>query len=329
MKIGSKTLKEAVALLIATFLVISTVAMADTSKPTLSSEKINTAFASPLMGETELKYYTSEEDLSYVIGVGGGTPPYYWASAIRLTQDEMMDYQSWNLTKVVVYLSCDTQPEVYADLVIYGEGTPTQPGKEIYRKDDLYFDATSRYEIDIDAPIPLSEHNEIWIAMWWTQTIEGPGIPYTDTGPAVDQKGDWVNIGSGWIELQQAGNPPLDYNWGMGGIIECEGSYTTLGITEPTGPIGVKTGIKNTGESTAENVTYELTVKGGILGLINKTITGTVTALDVNKEEPISTGLIFGLGRIDITITADADNADPVSKSYSGLVLGLFVLGIQ
>jgi hypothetical protein len=328
MKIGTKILKEAAVLLLAAVLVVSTVAIADTSEPTLSSEKVNTTFGNPIMDEIEIKYY-DEDNLIHVIGVEGGTPPYYWASAVRFTQDELMCYASWNLTKLVVYLSTDNgQSEVEADLVIYGEGTPTWPGDEIYREDDLFYDASGRYEIDIAPPIPLSEHNELWLAMWWTQTEEPAYIPVTDDGPAVDQKGDWCNLGSGWAELQNWG---LDYNWGMGGIIEGEGTTcTTLGITDPTGPIGVSTGIKNTGDYPAENVVYEFTVQGGILGMIDKNITGDVASLDIDAEEPLSSGIIIGLGNVDINIMADADNAfDPVSKSKSAFVLGFLVLKIQ
>ena len=166
--------------------------------------------------------------------------------------------------------------------------------------------------------------------MWWEQTEEPAYIPFTDDGPAVDEKGDWCNLGGGWQELQYQGSPPLDYNWGMGGIVEGEGTtFTTLSITDPTGPIGVSTSIKNVGENPAENVVYEFTVKGGILGMIDKNITGDVASLAIGAEEPLSTGIVIGLGSVDINIMADADNADAVSKAKTAFVLGILVVRIQ
>lgn len=326
-----KILGKASILLIAAFLIFSSVAIADLSGTTFKTEKANITNNPNPLSDVEEIYYYDPGTLIHVIGLGGGTPPYYWASAVRFTQDELAQYATWNLTKVAVYLSCDNgQTEVYADLVIYGEGTSHSPGSEIYREDDLYFDVSDRHEIDIATPIPISDHNELWIAMWWEQTEEPAYIPVTDDGPAVDEKGDWCNLGSGWQELQYQGSPPLDYNWGMGGIVEGEGTiWTELGFTVPTGPIGVSTGIENTGENPATNVEYEFTVIGGILGMINKNITGTVAEIAIGGSEGLTTGLILGLGSVDISISADADNADPVSASYSALVLGPFVLRIE
>jgi hypothetical protein len=69
---------------------------------------------------------------------------------------------------VVVGLSCDNgQEEVYSRLVIYGEGTPTRPGSIIYEKPDLYFDTSDWHIIEVDTPIALDDHDEIWVSMEW------------------------------------------------------------------------------------------------------------------------------------------------------------------
>jgi len=330
MKKTNKILSEAVVLLITAVLITSMSAVvADTPENiTISSVKTSAIVGDlPTIGEVELSYY-NPDTLMNVIGLSGGTPPYYWASAIRLTQDELGAYAGWDLTKVIVALSVDNgQTEVWADLVIYGEGTPTAPGSIIYEENDLYFDATQFYTIDLTDAIALDDHDEIWIAMWWEQTEEGAFIPYADEGPAVDGKGDWVSMGSGWSELQTHGTPPLDYNWGMGGIIE--GSNAELSIINVKGPIGVNAGIKNAGEVAANNVEYTIDVTGGILGGVNVSVPDSIATIAVGAEEAISSGIFFGFGKIDIVITASADNAVEVTATKSGFLLGFLVIGVK
>jgi hypothetical protein len=328
MKKTNKILSEAVVLLITAVLITSMSAVvADTPENVISSVKTSAIVGDlPTIGEMELSYY-NPDTLQNVIGLSGGTPPYYWASAIRLTQDELGAYAGWDMTKVIVALSCDNgQTEVWADLVIYGEGTATAPGSIIYEEIGLYFDATEFYTLELTDVIALDDHAEIWIAMWWEQTEEGAYIPYCDEGPAVDEKGDWANLGSGWAELQNL-NPDLDMNWGMGAIIE--GTNAELSIINVKGPIGVNAGIKNAGEIAAENVEYSMTITGGLLGRVNVSVEDSIATIAVGAEEAISSGIFVGFGKIDIVITASADNAVEVTATKSGFLLGFLVIGVK
>ncbi len=326
-----KILGEAAVLLIAAFLILSTSAvMANTSQnsvaTTITIEKTITIPRSPLsMDEEALFFYDPNTFPTTGVGLQGGGP-YSWKTAIRLTSDELAQYAGWNVTAIRVYHGEDAF-EHWGDVIVYDEGTPTQPGT-ILTSEPYHFDLVDWFRIDLTSPVPIDGSTDLWIACAW-ETDEDDFPAVLDAGPEVPTKGDWIYMNSIWQECATFG-PPFNANWGIEAIVEGTGTiWTELSITVPTGPIGVSTSVKNIGENPATNVEYELTVIGGILGLINKTITGTVTELAIGAEEGFTTGLILGLGSVDISISANAENADPVSASYSALVLGPFVLRIE
>jgi hypothetical protein len=331
MKTNSILSKAGVLLLAAVFILSSTAVMADTHKNTpLAAEDAEVVLGN--MGtlprdEEEIKYY-NPDTLTHVIGLSGGTPPYYWYSAVRFTQEELLPYAGWDLVRVLVTLSCDNgQTEVYANMTIWEGGTATAPGSIIYEDNGLYFDATGFYEIELTTPIALDDIDEqLWIGFEWEQTEEGAFIPFTDDGPAVAGKGDLVsqNGGASFGTLSGYG---LDYNWGMGAIVSGTGK-AELAIQNVAGPIGVSADVKNIGEGPATDVEYTMTVQGGILGRIDKSASGTAAELAPNGVATVSSGIIFGLGKITIEVTANAANAVEVTETFSGTVIGPLVIGL-
>ena len=247
----NKILSKAVVLCITAVLILTTVAIADTNEENVALNKTTRVVGNlpPIdKGEVELSYY-DPATLQNVIGIGGGTPPYVWQSAIRLTAEELGPYAGGELTEAIVLPSVDNgEPEIYAKLIIYGEGSATAPGSILFEDDTLYFDTTDFYEIPIDPPIALNDHNEIWIACEWEQIFEGTFVAYADNGPAVDGKGDWAYFNSAWSELQIYG---LDYNWAMGGIVE--GNFVDLACDGTLSWKGVESGATVTSTITVEN----------------------------------------------------------------------------
>ena len=319
-------MRKAGILLIAAFFVISSSAViADTAEKTTLSVIENTFIGSSPQGERgeeEISYYIG--DLVSAVGISGGSgPPFYWKSAIRLTQDELAAYAGWDLIAVVVAHSGDEEPEHWGEIIIYGEGTSTEPGTQI-TNESYYFDEPAGWErVDLTTPVPIEDHDEIWVACSW-ESWEPDHCAYIDAGPAVDEKGDWIYLNNIWQELQ----PSIDANWGMGAIVEGEGK-AELAILNVKGPIGVKAEVKNIGDADANNLEYTMNVTGGILGLIDKTIDGTKTLLGSGTAESISSGLILGFGKIVIEITANAANANEITETKEGLVLGILVIGIK
>jgi hypothetical protein len=106
-------------------------------------------------------------------------------------------------------------------------------------------------------------------------------------------------------------------------IITVKGGYGTVSMI-----------IKNIGNSTAENESMTISVKGGILNRINitKTDLGCLNCshtIEPNATKTMSTvkeGKIIGFGPIIITVSTEAANAERVSKTLKGVVLGFLVV---
>jgi len=99
------------------------------------------------------------------------------------------------------------------------------------------------------------------------------GIPLDDN--------EWDATGSARIFIKEGGSPYLEINI--------------------TGGLGVNAVITNNGYVNASGVTWQIHVEGGILGLINKTVSGTIDIL-TGESKTVKTGLFFGLGPIAITV---------------------------
>jgi hypothetical protein len=67
-----------------------------------------------------------------------------------------------------------------------------------------------------------------------------------------------------------------------------------------TGGLGVKLEITNKGIANVSDVPWQLHVEGGILGLINKTINGTIN-ITAGETIPVGKMILFGFGLITIT----------------------------
>jgi parallel beta-helix repeat protein len=86
--------------------------------------------------------------------------------------------------------------------------------------------------------------------------------------------------------------------------------------------------IKNTGSTTALNVQWVLTLKGGIL-FCKRTYTGIVKPVLPGKETTVTPGIFLsGFGHIQLTLSAWADNAPIVTGKTSGILL-LFLFFIR
>ena len=89
----------------------------------------------------------------------------------------------------------------------------------------------------------------------------------------------------------------------------------------------VKAEIKNTGDLYATDVNWNISVKGGLLKLIDVLEDGTIAKLETGDGETVQTSdLIFGFGSIKIKVTVSAPYEETIEKKVDGFVIGPFIL---
>jgi len=96
---------------------------------------------------------------------------------------------------------------------------------------------------------------------------------------------------------------------------------TQLEINDIRSLLGaVETDIKNIGDSVAEEISIYVQVSGGLLNNID------IQHDCIKTENTLEAGFIIGLGSVEITVTASATNANEVTKTVNGLVIGPFII---
>ena len=95
-----------------------------------------------------------------------------------------------------------------------------------------------------------------------------------------------------------------------------------LHIDITTSGIGADTIITNSGTADATDVIWQIHVEGGLLGLINTTVDGTIDT-PMGESRTASSDLFLGLG--PFTVTAKADDTE---ETASGIILLFYVLSL-
>jgi hypothetical protein len=330
MKSNSRNLLKAgiVVCLAALFIGTSAAAMVEPTSVTFGQVKAATAVKQSSRDQIEVRYY-DPNTLTNVVGIGNGQPPYIWKSAIRLTQTELLPYKSWNITQVVIGFGEDpNEGPMNVTIFIYAKGTATHPGSVIVKDTWAVLNGTNLITVPLKTPVSLSPagREEVWVAVQWTQNTDNTHYAYVDAGPAVVAKGDWVYLNNMWSQLHLVST--INANWAIGAIVEGQG-LATIALANVKGPIGIKADVQNTGDVDAQNVVWTIAVKGGILGKVNKSGTGSDTLLAAHATLPISLPLFIGLGKINVMVTAKASNAQEVTATLKGFLLGPFVIGLK
>ena len=187
-------------------------------------------------------------------------------------------------------------------------------------------------------------------------TLGGVGLEYTYTTSTTDPNGgnikycfDWGDNTYDWSDwLPTAKNVSLTHIWEEPGEYEIkvkardeygldsewsESLLVTIGSEAPfldivkiKGGFGkVSATIKNIGMLDAYDVNCNVSVIGGLFGFIDVFFEETYETLASDEEITISAEKIFGIGKIDVTVSASSPSAKSATKTVQGFVLGPFV----
>jgi len=117
-----------------------------------------------------------------------------------------------------------------------------------------------------------------------------------------------------------AGNGTWDMCFRTYGMTEATLTYTFTGR-------GLK--ITNTGNVTAQDVWWNITITGGLLLLGNRHVNGTLPELTPGNSTMVKLGLLLGFGKLTFTVQAGAANAQALNETKTGLLLLFFLVGIK
>jgi len=101
-----------------------------------------------------------------------------------------------------------------------------------------------------------------------------------------------------------------------------------LSIEAIAGGFGVSAKINNVGDGEATDTEWSITLDGGLI-ILGKETTGTIASIPAGESADISSGLIFGIGRPTITVTAECAEGASAEGNATGLVILFFVIGVS
>ncbi|HWR64254.1 MAG TPA: PKD domain-containing protein [Candidatus Thermoplasmatota archaeon] len=145
----------------------------------------------------------------------------------------------------------------------------------------IIFNASTSY--DPDGTILLYE---------WDWNDDGV---YEEAYPTPVAIHTWESIGNYSVTVRVTDNAGA-----TGSVTKTVSVSESISLTfDITGGLGVKAEITNNGTSNANDVPWQIHVEGGILGMINKTVNGTID-IPAGDTVTVKTGILLGFGAISI-----------------------------
>jgi hypothetical protein len=201
------------------------------------------------------------------------------------------------------------------------------PGPRIGKLDSSNGDILAQTDVLVDPDSYLSPHF----------AIDAIGTVYFSNGGFADGlvsvfTSDLLPLWNTTLTNINIGGPSL----GKNGILLLCGTGTNMRAyhtAQPTLDINItgmfpriRASITNNGEAVATNLSWSISVKGGILGRINRTSSDRISLLDSMESINISsTKMIFGFGKITITVLAACDEGVIATKTADGFVFLFFI----
>jgi hypothetical protein len=115
---------------------------------------------------------------------------------------------------------------------------------------------------------------------------------------------------------------------------DADGCFKTYGLHETFLQITMKGGfgpayvIKNVGNYTAWDVTFDSTLAGGLV-FIGKYYTTNISELPPGQETTLRPGFVLGFGKVTISLKVSAANVKETSSEVSATLLLFFLIGVK
>jgi len=256
----SKKTKDVGVLLIAAVMVLSTVVVTADTNDESEFMLVSADIPQPQQTNTFDPDWIHFDDGTPVNAFG--TSANKIEGGIRITPDELGNYDGWNLVAVKWYhpVASGTSQSHSGNIKIYDAGTSTTPGSLITSEP---FTVTSPEpgdweEIVLSNPVGIDASKDIWVSVDITYHATGEYPIACDGGPAVAGKGDWLYMNDVWQELKDISSYSINWNIWAKVKMPSEPPEKPQRLDGPTeGVVGVEyTFSTSTTDPEGENVSY-------------------------------------------------------------------------
>ena len=135
----------------------------------------------------------------------------------------------------------------------------------------------------------------------------------------------WTSQGAYEVKVKAKDQYEFESGWSSGLLVTITELRPNIAIGTITGGLlGISTEITNTGDASASNVIWEISVDGDFI-VTGQTISGTLPTLSVNGTARIEDRPVLGFGQVTITIKVKADGVPEVTKTTNGFIFFIFV----
>lgn len=169
-----------------------------------------------------------------------------------------------------------------------------------------------------------NDSQQIYYRWSWGDEISDWMGPY-ESGETVETVHTWTTKGTYDVKVIAKDSDDALSGWSEPLTIRILGG-PLIEIGEIAGGFGVRAEIENIGDTDAMDVQWTITMQG--LVFFGKEHTGSYAKIIPGFKPIAATGFIFGIGRVEITVTAIAEGLNPVEKQVSAFVFGPFVLRV-
>ena len=194
-QISSKNvLENAIVLLTAIVMILSTVAVtADTNESsTLMLAGADSQSQQIIVFDPDWIHFDDGTNVNALGLTAGGS----FEFGIRITPDELVGYDAWNLTSVKWYhgwVDGSPQPSHSGAIKIYDAGTSSSPGTLLTSEAFMTAASNDWEDTTLSSPVTIDASKDIWVIIQVTHTfVEYPaGV---GPGPVVPGKGGWISL---------------------------------------------------------------------------------------------------------------------------------------